>query len=42
LDYALLAVVSLRSKEAPFPINDPLTPTTLEVACNGAGALHAF
>ena len=27
---------------APFPLNNPLTPTTLEVACNGAGALHAF
>ena len=26
---------------APFPLNDPLTPTTLEVACNGANALHA-
>ena len=26
---------------APFPLNNPLTLTTLEVACNGAGALHA-
>ena len=27
---------------APFPLNNPLTPTTLEVACNGAEALHVF
>ena len=26
---------------APFPLNNPLTPTTFEVACNGASALHA-
>ncbi|WP_206759042.1 hypothetical protein, partial [Campylobacter concisus] len=23
------------------PLNNPLTPTTLEVACNSAGAQHA-
>ena len=27
---------------ALFPLNNPLTPTTLEVACNSADALHAF
>ena len=27
---------------ALFPLNDPLTPTTLEVACNRADALHAL
>ena len=27
---------------APFPLNNPPTPTTLVVACNGAGALHVF
>ena len=42
MNYALLAVASLRSKEALFPLNDPLTPTTLEVACNSADALHAI
>ena len=26
---------------APFPLNNPPTPTTLEVACNSADALHA-
>ena len=26
---------------APFPLNNPPTPTTLEAACNGAGAQHA-
>ena len=26
---------------APFPLNNPLTPTTLEVACVSAIALHA-
>ena len=26
---------------APFPLNNPLTPTTLEVACVSAKALHA-
>ena len=41
MNYGLLAVTSLRSKEAPFPLNNPLAPTTLEVACNGANALHA-
>jgi len=25
----------------PSPLNNPLAPTTLEVACNGANALHA-
>jgi len=32
----------LNYEVAPFPLNNPLTPTTLEVACNGAGALHAI
>jgi len=41
LNYGLLAVASSRSKEALFPLNDPLTQTTLDVACNGAYALHA-
>ena len=27
---------------APFPLNNPLAPTTLEVACNRANALHAI
>ncbi|MBE9852937.1 hypothetical protein G6W42_10025 [Campylobacter concisus] len=31
MNYGLLAVASSRSKEAPFPLNNPLTPTTLEV-----------
>jgi len=31
LNYGLLAVASLRRKEALFPLNNPLTPTTLEV-----------
>ena len=31
LNYGLLAVASSRSKEAPFPLNNPITPTTLEV-----------
>jgi len=31
LNYGLLAVASLRSKEAPFPLNNHPTPTTLEV-----------
>ena len=26
---------------APFPLNNPLPPTTLEVACVSAKALHA-
>ena len=26
---------------APFPLNNPPTPTTLEVACDSADALHA-
>ena len=34
LNYALLAVASLRSKRAPFPFNNPLVPTTLEVHAN--------
>ena len=42
MNYGLLAVASLRSKEALFPLNDPLTPTTLEVACNRADTLHAL
>ena len=41
MNYGLLVVASLRSKRALFPLNDPLTPTTFEVACNGASALHA-
>ena len=41
MNYGLLVVASSRSKEAPFPLNNPLTPTTFEVACNGASALHA-
>ena len=36
MNYALLVVVSLRSKEAPFPLNNPPTTTTLEVACDSA------
>jgi len=32
----------LNYEVALFPLNDPPTPTTLVVACNGAGALHAF
>ena len=36
MNYGLLAVASLRSKRALFPLNNPPTPTTLEVACNGA------
>ena len=31
----------LNYEVALFPLNDPLTPTTFEVACNGASALHA-
>ncbi|WP_141090572.1 hypothetical protein [Campylobacter concisus] len=31
----------LNYEVALFPLNNPLTPITLEVACNGAGALHA-
>jgi len=31
----------LNYEVAPFPLNNPLAPTTLEVACNGANALHA-
>ena len=27
---------------APFPLNNPLTPTTLDVACVSAKAPHAF
>ena len=43
MNYALLAVASLRSKRAPFPLNNPPpTPTTLEVACVGAKAPHAI
>ena len=41
MNYGLLAVASSRSKEAPFPLNNPLTPTTLAVACDSAKALHA-
>ena len=41
MNYGLLAVASLRSKEALFPLNNPPTLTTLEVACNSADALHA-
>ena len=41
MNYGLLVVASLRSKRALFPLNDPLTPTTGEGACNGASALHA-
>jgi len=32
----------LNYEVAPFPLNNPLTPTTLEVAYNRAGALYAF
>ena len=31
MNYGLLAVASLRSKAAPFPLNNPLTPTTFKV-----------
>ncbi|WP_180997065.1 hypothetical protein [Campylobacter concisus] len=37
MNYGLLAVASLRSKEALFPLNDLITPTTLEVH---ASVLH--
>ena len=42
MNYVLLAVASLRSKEAPFPLNNPLTPTTLEVACFSASHCMRF
>ena len=31
MNYGLLAVASLRSKEAPFPLNNLPTPTTFKV-----------
>ena len=53
MNYALLAVASLQSEEAPFPLNNPLSalqlrdevevkPDNVRGACNSAGALHAF
>ncbi|MGF7404604.1 hypothetical protein [Campylobacter concisus] len=42
MNYVLLAVANLRSKRAPFPINNPLTPTTLEVACFSASYCMRF
>ena len=53
MNYGLFAVASSRSKRAPFHLNNPRlpavtrqsrskAPTTLEVACLSAKALHAF
>ena len=43
MNYGLLAVARCsRSKRAPFPLNDPLNPSHVQGACNGAEALHAF
>ena len=37
----LLAVASLRSKPSPYPPLNPLNPSHVRSACNGAKALHA-
>ena len=42
MNYGLLAVASLRSKRAPFPLNKSSNPYDVQGACNGAEALHAF